>query len=94
MKNLLKIALLSILLASCNKEEVLIYKLSYKTTESERYTTESHITDFNVVTFFESSTIIKEELKDNFLKSNFKRYDKMNRYIFEYYCTKSEFNNK
>ena len=94
MKNLLKIALLSILLASCNKEEVLIYKLSYKTTESELYAKESHVTDFNVVTFFETSTLIKEELKDNFLKSNFKRYDKMNRYTFEYYCTKKEFNNK
>ena len=94
MKNLVKIALLSILITSCNKEDVLIYKLSYKTTESELYAKKSHINDFNVVTYFESSTLIKEELKENFLKSNFQRYDKMNRYIFEYYCTKSEFNNK
>jgi len=94
MKNLFKIGLLTILLTSCNKEDVLIYKLSYKTTESEIYAKESHIKDYNVVNYFESSTLIKEELKDNFLKSNFKRYDKMNRYKFDYYCTKSEFNNK
>ena len=37
---------------------------------------------------------INEFVKDNFLKSNFKRYEKMNRYKFDYYCTKSEFNNK
>lgn len=88
------ISLIVLSISSCSKEGILIYKLSYKTLESEQFARESHIRDFNVVTYFETSTLIREDLKDKFLRVNFGRYDKMEGYTFVYYCTKKEFNNK
>ena len=88
------ISLIVLSISSCSKEGVLIYKLSYKTLGSEEYAEKSRIRDFNGVTYFETSTLIREDLKDKFLKVNFKRYDQMLTYTFVYYCTKKQFNNK